>query len=217
MTHRFTLYTNPMSRGRMARWMLEECGAQYDTVILQYGAEMKSPDYLRINPMGKVPALVHHSAQGDVVITEVAAILTYLADIFPEKKLVPPAGSAARGTYYRWLFFVGSLESAITAKTMNLLPPADKAMSVGYGDLDTVLHTTELACQQALAQGGALCGAEYSAADFLLAGYLNFWMSWGALEKREAFVQYVQPIVERSAFVRAVAQDDALMPKKEQS
>lgn len=96
MTANLTLYTHPMSRGRTVRWMLEECGATYDTVLLDYGTNMKAPAYLAINPMGKVPALQH----GDAVVTECAAICTYLADLFPEKKLAPPVGSAARGAYY---------------------------------------------------------------------------------------------------------------------
>jgi glutathione S-transferase len=92
-----TLYTNPQSRGRIARWMLEEIGQPYATVLLEYGTTMKSPEYLAINPMGKVPALTH----GDTVVTEVAAILAYLADAFPDAGLAPP--TPQRGDYYRWL------------------------------------------------------------------------------------------------------------------
>ena len=94
-------YTNPFSRGRMVRWMLEECGADYQTVPVQYGAEMKSADYLAVNPMSKSPALKY----GDTVITETAAILTFLAEQFPDKNLIPAQGTAERGEFYRWLFF----------------------------------------------------------------------------------------------------------------
>ena len=100
MADELVLYTNPMSRGRIARWMLEEVGQPYKAEILEY-ASMKSPDYLAINPMGKVPAVRH----GDTVVTEAAAICAYLADAFPEADLAPPPGSRLRGPYYRWLFF----------------------------------------------------------------------------------------------------------------
>lgn len=127
-----TLYTNPMSRGQIARWMLEETGVPYDTVILDYGTTMKAPDYLAINPMGKVPAIRH----GDTIVTECAAVCAYLADAFPAANLAPPTD--ARGTYYRWLFFAaGPLESAITNKAMGFVVPEGRERSAGYGTLET--------------------------------------------------------------------------------
>ncbi len=106
------LYTNPQSRGRIAHWMMEELGEPYETVWVEYD-QMKSPDYLAVNPMGKVPAL----RDGDTVVTEAAAICAYLADRFPERGLAPPAGSPARGAWYRWLFFAaGPVEQAVTAR-----------------------------------------------------------------------------------------------------
>jgi glutathione S-transferase len=116
------LYTNPMSRGRIARWMLEESGRPYEAVILDYGTTMEASDYLAINPMGKVPALVH----GDAVVTEAAAICAYVADLVPEKKLAPPVGTPERATYLRWLFYgAGPVETAVSAKAMGLLAPPD--------------------------------------------------------------------------------------------
>ena len=115
MTDAITLYTHPVSRGRVARWMLEETGLPYDEVILEYDASMKAPDYLAINPMGKVPALKH----GDTVVTENAAICAYLAELVPEKRLAPPPGDPARGPYYRWLFFTaGPLEASSRRRTI---------------------------------------------------------------------------------------------------
>src|SRR6202007_3460787 len=99
MTDDLVFYTHPMSRGRIVRWMLEEVGQPYRTVILDYATTLKGPEYLAINPMGKVPAIKH----GDVVVTEAAAICAYLADAFPQAGLAPPAGEG--GAYYRWLFF----------------------------------------------------------------------------------------------------------------
>ena len=86
MSDELVFYTNPQSRGRIARWMLEETGVPYRTEVLGYGTTMKSPEYLAVNPMGKVPAIVHK----DQVVTETAAICAYLADAFPEARLAPP-------------------------------------------------------------------------------------------------------------------------------
>src|SRR6516225_11637749 len=95
------LYTNPMSRGRIARWMLEEVGQPYEVEVLEYGTSMKAPAYLAVNPMGKVPALRH----GEAIVTEVAAICAYLADAFPQAGLAPPLADPRRAAYFRWLFF----------------------------------------------------------------------------------------------------------------
>jgi glutathione S-transferase len=115
MADELVFYTHPMSRGRIARWMLEELGRPYKTEILDYDTTMKAPAYLAINPMGKVPAIRH----GDRVVTECAAICAYLADAFPEAQLAPPPGDPARAPYYRWMFFAaGPLEAAVTDKSL---------------------------------------------------------------------------------------------------
>ena len=112
MSDELVFYTNPMSRGRIARWMLEEVGEPYRTEVLDYGTTMKSPEYLALNPMGKVPAIRH----GDVVVTEAGAICAYLADAFPAKGLAPPIGDKRRGPYFRWMFFAaGPIEGAMAA------------------------------------------------------------------------------------------------------
>ncbi|MDW5441506.1 glutathione S-transferase family protein [Polaromonas sp. SM01] len=207
MAPALTLYTHPMSRGRVARWMLEECGVRYDSVLLDYGTSMKAPDYLAINPMGKVPALQH----GATVVTENAAICAYLADLFPEKQLAPAVGSAARGSYYRWLFFAaGPAEAATTAKTMNLLAPPDKAMQAGYGTYADVLSTLETA----VSRGPYLCGDHFTAADLYVAAFLHWGMQFGGIDKRPAFERYTLPIVQRDACLRASAIDDALLAKQ---
>ncbi len=201
-----TLYTHPHSRGRLTRWMLEECGADYDVQLLHYGASMKAPDYTALNPMGKVPAIRH----GELVVTENAAICAYLAEQFPDKQLAPPADSPERGTYYRWLFFAaGPMEAATTAKALGLLAPPERRAAAGYGTYEDVMDATEFAVRAALARGGHLCGA-FSAADLYLAGYLSFGMQFGTIEKRPVFEQYAQLIVSRPAAVRANALDDAL-------
>lgn len=101
MSGELVFYTHPMSRGRIARWMLEEVGQPYQTEILGFGPQMKNSAYRAINPLGKVPALQHKG----VTITECAAICAYLADAFADANLAPALNDPARGTYYRWMFF----------------------------------------------------------------------------------------------------------------
>jgi len=199
-----TLYTNPYSRGRIARWMLEEIGEPYNVEVMEYGGSIKSPEYLRINPMGKVPALVH----GDVVVTEVAAICTYLADRFPEKNLAPSPGSPERGAYYRWLFFAaGPLELAMTAISYDWEIDAKMAQSVGCGLVRDTLSTLE----QALTDTPFICGEQFTAADVLLASSIGFFIMQKQLEPRPAFTQYVERAQGREAAKRANQLDDALV------
>src|SRR6476659_8743226 len=146
-----TFYTNPMSRGQIARWMLEEVGQPYEQVLLDYGTTMKAADYLAVNPMGKVPAIKH----GDTVVTEAAAICAYLADAFPEAGLAPAPGERLRGPYYRWLFFgAGPIEAAATNKAMGFEVPPDRKPMAGYGSLADVMSALE----GALAKGDYLVG-----------------------------------------------------------
>src|SRR5260370_17176369 len=132
MTQELVLYTNPMSRGRIARWMLEEVGEPYRTELLDFGTTMKAPAYLSINPMGKVPAIRH----GDVVVTEGGAICAYLADAFPQARLAPPPGDPRRGAYYRWMFFgAGPVEAATTNAPLGFATPPGRERMVGSGFL----------------------------------------------------------------------------------
>jgi len=200
------LYTNPMSRGRIARWALEETGTPYEARILQYGPEMKAPAFCALNPMGKIPVLCHDG----VTVTETAAILAYLADAFPEARLAPPPGSPARGPYYRWLFFAaGPLESATTDKSLNAEVPPEKAAFVGYGSLALTLDVLE----QAVSVTPYLAGDEFSMADLYLAAHLGFGMRFGNIAPRPAFQDYTSRMMSRPAAVRANTLDDELMPK----
>lgn len=202
-----TLYTNPMSRGRIARWMLEEVGEPYETVLLEYGTSMKAPDFLAINPMGKVPTLKH----GDVVVTEAAAICAYLADAFPQPNLAPPHGDRRRGPYYRWLFFgAGPLEGAVTAKALGLLAPPEKKAMAGYGSYEDVMDTLEVAV------GGAspyLCGDRFTAADLYVGAQIGWGLQFGTIEKRPSFEAYAERVLGREAAARANQLDDADMAK----
>jgi glutathione S-transferase len=208
MTDTITFYTNPMSRGRIARWMLEEVGCDYQTVLLDYGTTMKAPDYLAINPMGKVPAIRH----GDTIVTEAAAICAYLADAFPDAGLAPPPGNPRRGAYYRWLFFAaGPVEAVVTGKALGLLAPEDKKAMAGYGSYEEVLSALE----GAVGGDAYLCGDQFTAADLYVGSQLGFGMQFGLIEKRSAFTAYVDRLMARPAAIRANQHDDALMPKQE--
>ena len=202
MSDDLIFYTNPMSRGRLVRWMLEEVGQPYRTEILDYDTTMKAPAYLAINPMGKVPALRH----GDAVVTECAAICAYLADAFPAAGLAPPPGGRLRGPYYRWLFFgAGPIEQAWTNKAMGFTVPPDKERMAGYGNFGKVMDVLE----QAVSQGPYLVGTAFTAADLYIGSHLGFGMQFGMIDKRPAFERYVANLMARPAAVKAKQIDDA--------
>jgi glutathione S-transferase len=204
MSDELVLYTNPMSRGRIARWMLEEVGAPYRAEILAYEGAMKTPEYLAINPMGKVPAIRH----GEVVVTEGAAICAYLADAFPEARLAPPHGSKARGPYYRWLFFAAGPVEAATTNKMSGFDSTGRERQMGYGSLAHVLDALE----GAVKASEYIAGDAFSAADVYAGSQIGWGMQFGSLEKRPAFEAYWRRISTRPACVRARELDDALMP-----
>lgn len=206
MADTLTLYTNPQSRGRVARWMLEEVGAPYETVVLGYGTSMKDPSYLAINPMGKVPAIQH----GDTVVTECAAVCAYLADAFPQANLAPALSDKARGPYYRWLFFTaGPFEAMITDKSLGVTIPPEKAGFVGYGTGAEVLDVIE----NALKGKDYLLGSRFSAADVYVGAQISFGLQFGSLEKRPVFVDYAARLAARPAAIRANELDNALIPQ----
>lgn len=191
-------YTNPRSRARLVRWMLEEVGEPYRTEQLDYGTTMKAPAYLALNPMGKVPAIVHRGR----VVSEGAAICAYLADAFPAAGLAPPA--AERADYYRWLFFAsGPLNDAIVDKALGRTIPPEKAGLVGYSDFDAVIGML----------AGALDGRDYiaadgfTAADVFVGSSLDFFMRFGLIPHRPQFDDYVARLEARPAHARMVELD----------
>ena len=207
MANQLILYTNPMSRGRIARWMLEEVGQPYKTEVLDYASTMKAPGYLAINPMGKVPALRH----GDAVVTETAAICAYLADAFPQAGLAPPPGHRLRAPYYRWLFFTaGPFEAAASNKTLGLVVPPERERMVGYGNIAHVLKTLE----DAVSRDHYLAGDGFTAADLYVGAQIGYGMMFGTIEKRPAFEQYWQRLSSRPACIRAKELDDALVAQQ---
>jgi glutathione S-transferase len=201
MADELVLYTNPLSRGRVARWMLEEVGQPYRVEVLDYASTMKGPAYLAINPMGKVPALRH----GDAVVTETAAICAYLADAFPQAHLAPPPGDRLRAPYYRWLFFgAGPYEAASSNKVLGFVVPPERERMMGYGNLGKVLGTLEAA----VSSGDYLVGNSFTAADVYIGSQIGFGLMFGTLETRPAFQRYWQRLSARPAFKRAKQLDD---------
>ncbi|OQW58571.1 MAG: glutathione S-transferase [Proteobacteria bacterium HN_bin10] len=203
MADTLTFYTNPMSRGRIVRWMLEEVGQPYETVVLDYGTTMKAPAYLAINPMGKVPAIKH----GDAVVTEAAAICMYLADAFPAAGLAPK-NNQERARLYRWMFFAaGPVEAASTNGAMGFVVPPERKAMAGYGSLAEVVDALETA----VADREFIAGDHFTAADVYVGAQIGWGMQFGWLEKRPAFVAYSERLQARPAAIRAREIDDALV------
>ncbi|OHV76716.1 glutathione S-transferase family protein [Rhizobium sp. LCM 4573] len=202
MTDELVLYTNPMSRGRIARWMLEEVGVPYRAEILHFGTTMKDDAYKAVNPMGKVPAIVHDGK----VVTECAAICAYLADAFPEAGLAPPP--AERADYYRWLFFgAGPVEASVSNKALGFEVAPDRERMIGYGSFAHVMDTLEKAVQA----NPYIAGDKFTAADVYVGAQIGWGMQFGTMEKRPAFQQYFARVANRKAAIRANEKDDAAM------
>ena len=201
-----TLYHAAPSRSSVTLWMLEELGEPYDLKLLslKQGDNLK-PDYLAINPMGKVPALKH----GDTIITELAAICTYLADAFPQAKLNVPIGTPRRGVYLKWLFFgPGCLEPAVIDRAAPRKEEARRAM-LGYGDFDTTMNVLA----KAVEKGPWLMGEQFTAADVVIGANIRWGMMFKMIPERKEFADYAARIAARPAAQRAEAKDKELAAK----
>jgi glutathione S-transferase len=198
MSEEIVFYHNPQSRAQMAHWMLEEAGAPYKTVLIDFAkGENRTPQFLAVNPMGKLPTIVHRG----VVVTETAAIIAYIADAFPAAGLAPPPADPLRGAYYRWLFFgAGCFEPALLDKIMKR-PPVERKSAVGWGSYDDVIATLKAA----LAKGPYLLGERFTAADVYIGAELRFAMMFGApdLKGEPVFDAYIARLSQRPAFQRA--------------
>ncbi|MCD2316423.1 glutathione S-transferase family protein [Sphingomonas sp. IC-11] len=193
-------YTNPMSRGRIARWMLEEVGAPYETRLVDWTD--KPADFLAANPMAKVPTIIHRGQ----VVTEAGAIIAYLADAFPEAELAP--APAQRAAYYRWMFFAaGPLEAATTDRALGVAPTAEQQGMVGYGSLDRVVQ----ALKGAVSADTYIAGERFTAADVYVGSHISWGLQFGSLPNCEEFDRYLARLMDRPAAVRAREIDDALI------
>ena len=200
MTEEIVFYHNPQSRAQMAHWMLEEAGAPYKTVLIDFAkGESRTPEFLAINPMGKLPTIVHRG----VVVTETAAIIAYIADAFPGAGLAPSTSDPLRGTYYRWLVFgAGCIEPALMDKMLNR-PPVERKGTVGWGSYEDVIATLKTA----LAKGPYLLGEKFTAADVYVGSQIRWAMMFGApnLKGEKVFEDYVARISDRPAAKRVAA------------
>lgn len=199
---KITFYTNPMSRGQIARWALHEVGADYEQVILDYAASMKAPEYLAINPMGKVPAIVHDGK----VVTECAAICLYLAEAFPKANLTPTADEVA--DYYRWVFFAaGPVESAVTSKSAGWAPTDDQKRMMGFGSYEDAVGTLE----GHLAANDYVCGDRFTAADIYVGSQAIWGTEFGTLPSSPAFLAYADRLRQRPAYQAGKEIDNQLI------
>ena len=200
-------YTNPQSRGRIIRWMLEEVGAPYETEIISY-EEMKSDRYLAVNPMGKVPAVKHRNH----VVTECAAICAYLADVFPQANLGPREDEKA--DYYRWLFYAaGPVEHAVTNNYAKWEPAPEQHRMFGYGSFEKVVSTLD----ELFSLRDYVCGDRFTAADVYLGSQIMFPLQFGMLPDRESFIRYRDRLQAREAYKRANAIDEKIIAEMQPS
>lgn len=208
MADELVFYTNPQSRGRIVRWMLEEVGKPYETEVVDYGTTMKGEDYLTINPMGKVPAIVHNGQ----TVTECAAICAYLAEAFPDAGLAPLPEE--RADYYRWLFFAaGPVEQAVTNHAAQFVPKPEQGRMFGYGNYDLTVDVLE----QAVRANLYIAGSRFTAADVYVGSAIGWGTMFGTLPKRQPFMDYFARLSGRDAFKRAAQLDDALVAEQAHS
>ena len=194
-------YTNPQSRGRIVRWMLEEVGAPYETEVVPYD-RMKSEAYLAVNPMGKVPAIRH----GGHVVTECAAICAYLADVFPQAGLGP--GDDEKADYYRWFFYAaGPVEAAVSNQAMGLVPTPERERMFGYGNFDKVVALLD----ELLSSRDYVCGDRFTAADVYVGSQVMFPLQFGMLPERDSLLRYRDRLQARDAYKRATEIDEKLI------
>jgi glutathione S-transferase len=201
----YTFFTNPMSRGQIARWALHEAGAEYEQVLVTW--DNKPKELLEANPMGKVPTLVHHALDGDRTITEAAAICAYLAEEHPGADLAPV--ESERADYFRWMFFcAGPLEQAVTAKNFNFDPtdPQQQGM-VGWGSFERTINTLE----RHVAGNEFVCGERFTMADVYVGSHVDWGLNFGTIPPTLAFVAYAERLREREAYRAAKAIDNALI------
>lgn len=195
-------YTHPMSRGQIVRWALHEVSAVYETHLVEFGPSMKSDHFLSINPMGKVPAIIHDG----YVVTECAAICAYLADAFPEAALAP--APEERADYHRWMYFAaGPLEQANTLGMLGVTPTESQQRSIGCGDPARVADVLEAK----LLADPYICGNRFTMADVYVGSHVDWGLAFGLLPKREAFDNYAARLRLRDAYKEAKEIDSALI------
>ena len=205
----YTLFTNPMSRGQIARWALHEAGVEYDQVLVDWAE--KPVALLAANTMGKVPTLIHRSETGERVVTECAAICAYLAESEPEAGLLP--SDAELADYYRWMFFAaGPVEQAIVGRSMGWEVPPERQSMVGFGSLERVLDTLD----NHFFTHDFVCGPRFTMADVYVGSQIDWGLNFGSIPPRESFVAYAERFQARAAYSAAKAIDNQLIQEAKQ-
>lgn len=200
----YTFFTNPMSRGQIARWALHEAGAEYEQVLVNWAE--KPAAFTAANPMGKVPTIIHHALNEDRVVTEGAAICAYLAEANSDAGLAPR--ESERADYYRWLFFAaGPVEQAVVASSMGWAVTPDREPMVGFGSLERVLDTLE----GHFDDHEYVCGERFTMADVYVGSQIDWGLTFGSIPPRQAFVAYAERLQARDAYKAAKAVDNALI------
>lgn len=203
----YTFYTNPMSRGQIARWALHEAGADYQQVVIDW--QNKPAAFLKANPMGKVPTIVHHADDGDRVVSEAAAVCLYLAEMNPEAGLLP--NDAEMADYYRWtLFAAGPVEQSITSRALKFEPAPEQQAMAGWGSFERTMDTLE----GFLDGRRYVCGDRFTMADVYLGSAVDWGMTFGIVPPREAFVAYAERMQARPAYKAAKAIDNKLIEER---
>jgi glutathione S-transferase len=207
----YTFYTNPMSRGQIVRWALQEAGADYEQQIVEYGpTEEKPAAFIAANPMGKVPTLVHHHGDHDHVVTEAAAICHYLAEMHPDTGLLPEAHEKAR--YFRYLFFAaGPVEQAIIANSMGWSVDTEKEGTLGFGSYERMVNAFETM----LTGRDYVCGDRFTMADVYVGSQVDWGIAFGTLPQRDAFTAYAERLRRREAYIAAKTIDNDLIAQRE--
>jgi glutathione S-transferase len=202
----YTFYTNPMSRGQIARWALHEVAANYEDALVSW--DTKPQALLDVNPMGKVPTLVHHVDNRRRVVTEAAAICAYLAEMHPEAGLLPNDGQMA--DYFRWMFFAaGPVEAAVTSRALGFEISPDREMMAGWGSYERTVSTLEWW----LKDRDFVCGNGFTMADVYVGSQVDWGLNFGTLPPNETFVAYAERLQARAAYKAAKGVDNALIEK----
>ncbi|KWV90552.1 glutathione S-transferase family protein [Erythrobacter sp. YT30] len=206
----FTFYTVAMSRGQISRWALHEAGADYDQVVFDWAS--RPDNFTDINPMNKVPALVHHHGDHDHIITEAAAINHYLAETHPDKGLLPDAHEKA--AYFRWMFFgAGPLEQAVLARTLGWEIPPEREATAGFGSLERALS----AMDGWLSANDFVVGSRFTMADTYVGSQFVWGLRFGSIPETPAFKAYVDRVTQRPAYAEANAIDAKLIEEAQGS
>lgn len=202
----YTFFTNPMSRGQIARWALHEVGADYEQVLINW--QDKPADFLAANPMGKVPTIIHHAHGGDRVVTEAAAICLYLAEMHPEAGLLP--NDAETAPYLRWTFFAaGPLEQCITSRALKFEPTPEQEAMAGWGSFERTMGTLD----KFLSGTTWVCGDRFTMADVYVGSAVDWGLTFGIFPPNESFVAYAERLQARAAFKAAKAVDNELIER----